>query len=170
MPASRTSASIEASLSGELREAYKKQLKMVRKFLREKGQGQGKEHARIAMKQLFEQTYRLGPDQAEALAQLAVDMPPPKDSMPELLAISERLALQRALIQAGVGKEVRPFLQAAGRGALEGQSIEEEEILNFEDPEQTGRWQPSLPPLHDQDRDISKAGSSEMFEKGMEGQ
>lgn len=170
MPASRTNASIEANLSGKLLDAYKEQLEQVREFLRQKGQGQGEKHARVAMKQLFEQGYGLKSEAAGALAQLAVDMPAPRDSMPKLLAISERLALQRALVQAGVGKEVRPFLLAASQGALAGQSITDEQILNFEDPEQTGRWQPSIPPLHDQDRDISKAASSEMFEKGMEGQ
>lgn len=158
----RTTTHIESALSGLLAEAYREQLAVVRRFVREMSSDDALPWLRRSMKQLFEQSLGLTRDLSDALARLATELPPPDSSIPMLTVVVERCALQRALVAAGLASAVRPYYLIAAKAAISGLSVPEKGII-VHDPRKRVARIPTLPPLHGQDRSLEHVGTSPYF-------
>lgn len=158
----RTTTSIQAALSGSLRDLFREELAVVRKALRDRGEDEGVAAVGKEMERLFVQAYGMGEAEARALAELGVVVGRDGPSVPQLSVIVERLALQRAIARAGGAERVRPFFAAAARGAREAFAIESSAVL---DPATREANIPSLPPLHQQKQGLEDVATSHMFEE-----
>lgn len=159
----RATTRIERALSGAIVENYREQLASVRRFVSGLSHEEALSRLQQSMLQLFSQSLALEEELAAALARLATELPPLEPKATPLVTVIERCALQRALVAAGLGRDVRPYYEIAARAALEGLSISEKGII-VPDPNERLARIPTLPPLHGQDRSLENAGPSPYFQ------
>lgn len=149
---------IESALPESLHEVFREQLAAVRGFVGQKTLDEVRPKLQAAMVQVLTQSLGLSKQAAHALSHVAVSRPGP-DTVPLLQVVMERCALQRALVAAGLARDVRPYYEVAARAALDALSIPADAIVEFEPSSRV----PTLPPIHSQDPTIEEGPASDIF-------
>lgn len=158
----RTASSIEKALPESLLATYREQLSAIRKFVGQAEEGEALRSLEEAMVQVFRKSFGLAHQEAEALASLAVKQPGEDPAMPAIRVVSERCALQRALVASGLAAKLRPLYVIAAEAILTAAGIPDSMIV-VQDPLKQAARIPTLPPIHHQSTDLENAGHSRLF-------
>jgi len=158
----RTRASIEAALPEPLLSHYRNQLSAVREFVGNLEEEAALLRLEAAMRQVFEQSFGLSRLAARALAALAARRPGEDPTMPMIRVVSERCALQRALVAGEWAAAARPLYAAVAEALLAAKNIPDDVIVVYDPTKPVARI-PTLPPLHHVDNSLETAGHSRLF-------
>lgn len=153
-------------LPGWLTPYFNQQVDVLSEHISQLDEQQSTGALMAAMTQCLTDGYGMTLSTARVLCDLTVSLI--TSGRPERLRardILPRIALQRALLAAGIGGQLRPYLEAAAGGALDGGMLDSDAVLDPLRPGERRPNIPSLPPVHKQDTKLDDAGHSPLFQE-----